>query len=272
MSKNLLITGLPRSGTSLITSLLATNLSAVAFSEPLWMKQVRDQSPDADAFQRQLQQQIDDLRRDIQSGQPVPIKQSRFKSGVPDNYYHRSQDGQIIVDKQEVFEHLPKHLADATFIIKANAQFTACLAALLRNPNNQIIAVVRNPVSVLMSWRSLDIPVSHGKMLVAEKYHPEFASDTQADDLLGRQILILDWFFKQYARHQDRITLVRYESLISDPQAVLRGITGQSSHQLPALRSKNKNQAYDQSELAVLQQRLQAIGQHHQAVYPTAAA
>ncbi len=82
------------------------------------------------------------------------------------------------------------------------------------------IAVIRHPLYVLMSWRSLNIPISHGKIKIGELYSKRLQEIVTEPDLLKRQVLILDWFFQQYAK--TGLDLLSYESLVSDPVAALQ--------------------------------------------------
>lgn len=244
MPKNYLITGLPRSGTTLLTSLLSENMEAVTFSEPEWLKEVRNKSSDCYEFTQEFSIKLTSLRSDIRNGKPIYIKTSRFNQGLPQNYYHRNTKGKIVVDKDETPVIYPKDYAEKPFIIKANAQFTACLEDLIKDEDYKLICLVRNPVATIMSWRSLDIPVSKGNMKIAEKFCSNFISETEASDLLVKQVLIANWFFKQYKRFSNDITILKYEDLIKNATKILSSIL--STELMPiSLKSHNKNKHYN---------------------------
>lgn len=251
MPKNYLITGLPRSGTTLLTSLLSENIEAVTFSEPEWLKSVRKKSANCQEFAKEFMQKILELRDDIRNGIPVHIKTSRFNQGLPKNYYHRNEKGEIVVDKEESPIVFPEGYADKPFIIKANAQFTACLGELINTEDYKIICIVRNPVATIMSWRSLDLPVSQGNMKIAEKFCIGFIRETKALDLLENQVLIADWFFKQYKKHSKHINIIKYEDLKKDTKKAMSSIIPTVKGPV-LLKSHNQNKHYNFSEKAMI--------------------
>lgn len=268
MPKNYLITGLPRSGTTLLTSLLSENMEAVTFSEPEWLKEVRANSNNCKKFSEELDEKLENLRNDIKQGKPVPIKVSRFNQGLPQNYYHRNNQGEILTDKKESPVIFPENYAEKPFIIKSNAQFTACLDELVRHENYKIICMMRNPISVIMSWRSLDLPVSRGNMKVAEKYYKSFVNEIESDSLLHKQVLMANWFFKQYTAYQDVVSIIKYETLIENPQKTLGKLISNVKFKCPKLQSKNKNKYYNQEELDNIQEMIKNSGDSIKYFYP----
>lgn len=267
MPKNYLVTGLPRSGTTLLTSLLSENLEVVTFSEPEWLKEVRKKSNNCQEFAQEFSKKIMSLRNDILKGNPLHIKTSRFNQGLPQNYYHRNDKGEIIVDKEESSIIFPKEYADRPFIVKANAQFTACLNELKRIDEYILICVVRNPVSTIMSWRSLNIPVSHGNMKVAEKYDQNFKSDIKSRKLLDKQVKIVEWFFKQYHMNRNNIILVKYEDLIEQTNETLFCLIQKNIKNSKTLKSKNFSKYYNLKELEFITERVKAIGNYSHVLY-----
>ena len=269
MVTNTLITGIPRSGTTLLTSLLAQHSNGVVFSEPEWLKGLRQQATAPGPFVTALKHQVEQLRTDIQQGQPVLLKQSKVTQGLPSNYYLRDAQGNISSDKQEVSLVLPESHASAPFIIKANAQFTACLPALCQSGDWHLIAVVRNPIAAILSWRSLDIPVSHGRMKIADQYAKDFTAFTQHDDLMVKQVLITEWFFKQYQRFKDQLTLIRYEDLIERPAQVLQSAYPAGDFTVvQAMQSHNRNRHYPLDQQQAIEQCLLRYGGYFRHFYP----
>ncbi len=267
MTKNYLITGIPRSGTTLLTSLIAENLDSVAFSEPEWLKSVRNISDDCDQFLINFENQINLLRKQITDGIPVEIKKSRIKQGLPDNYYHRNDQGEIILDKAEVPVLLAPQYANKPFIIKANAQFTSCLTKLVKLNHTKISCVIRNPIATIMSWRALDLPVSRGHVKVAEKYNASFSSQVHSTDLLIKQVRIIDWFFKQFHLNKDHINLIRYEELVSDAPNILSTLIGSTTTQTQPMKSRNKSTNYNLEEEDLIKTMLIKHGSYYGEYY-----
>src|SRR5690606_38692646 len=92
-----------------------------------------------------------------------------------------------------------KPLSDAfTLVVKHNAAFTALLPALAERFDTW--AIVRNPLAVLASWYSVELPVTQGRLPAGERLDPALAATLDAEpDVVSRQLRILDWLFSRYA-------------------------------------------------------------------------
>lgn len=269
MTSDILITGIPRSGTTLLTSLLSKQTECVAFSEPEWMKTIRAKSATCLDFVHHFDHQRAKIRSQISRGQPIAVKVSRFNEGLPENYYHRNNQGQVLVDKEEQLVTFPQSYSEQPFVFKANAQFTACLKPLINTADTQLIAVIRNPIATIMSWRSLDLPISKGHVKVAEKYSSDFHQHvTCNDDLLIKQVQIIDWFFHQYLTFINQIKLVKYEDLVANTNSVISSITGNSDVSCKKLSSQNNNRSYNHRESDLIKSALIKHGTYHKKFYP----
>jgi hypothetical protein len=269
MLKTHLITGIPRSGTTLLTSTLASSLEAVVFSEPNWLKPIRAEAATAQSFTDLFVKKIDTLRNDIKNKQFIELKSSQFQSGQPSNYYIRGENGKIISDKSEQAVKLNPDLCQATFVIKSNAQFTACLNQLINTGAFSIHCIVRNPVAVVMSWRSLNIPVSNGNMKIAEKYHPEYLTYIEsANNLLEKQVLMADWFFCEYQKYHDSINLITYESLINELSQIIEQQFDLNDVLIPKISNQNKSTHYNLSEDNEIRACFKDIGVFYKNFYP----
>lgn len=269
MNKDILITGIPRSGTSLITSILSTNTKAVVFSEPSWLKEVREKASNCQTFLNELETQIITIRKKIEYGKIISLKRSNQEKGLPSNYYIRDNNGKVISNKKEQNILLPKEYFDNTFIIKANAQFTACIKSLVKSNKFNLICIIRNPISVIMSWRSLGLPVSYGKMKVAEKYSSDYLNYLEhASNLLEKQVLIIDWFFKQYKEYSENITLIKYENLINNPKIEISKILSLDTVKTPDLTTQNSSKHYNLKEFQIIKTCLLKKGEYYKYFYP----
>jgi hypothetical protein len=117
--------------------------------------------------------------------------------------------------------------------IKHNAAFAALLDSL--NSRYQCFAIVRNPLAVLASWATVDIPVHHGRTPVGEALDPGLKDALeQIPDTIDRQLHLIDWFFRKYAESLPRERIIKYEELISTQGRCLEKIT-------PSARLLNEN-------------------------------
>lgn len=249
---DIVLTGVPRGGTTLACHLLGEAADTLALFEPMPVLRLP-------VDHRQALQEVSgffcEVRRRALAERRVP---SKHRDGrVPDNPYGEREDavgirpwlaelGEIEVDKP---------LSPGfRLVIKHNSAFVAMLPALAtRFP---VIGVVRNPLAVLASWRSVDLSVSHGRLPAGEHLDPELASALAAQpDLLRRQILLLDWFFARLRQWVAPARLIRYEETIAGNGAALlraAGIDPAGCREHAALSSRNANGQYAAHEVDVL--------------------
>ena len=95
-------------------------------------------------------------------------------------------------------------------IVKQNALFTALSTEL--NERFEMVAIVRNPVDVLLSWMTVNLPVNRGRLPAGEKYDLELANHLKEGSVFERQVKIYRWFIEKF--RQAKLTPVRYEDII----------------------------------------------------------
>ncbi len=214
----LLVTGIPRSGTSLISNILSKNPRAISFSEPRFIKNIKAAAHVADDVTFHLEQSIKNIRENIKVGRSVEFRVHKNPNQNLDNYFTRRQEaGKEVVIKNSSYRRitLPKTRHSDLIVIKNNLLLTACIQSLIKR--FQMLVVVRDPVATLSSWNSLDIPVSRGKVKSGFKYCQTLQKMVNSNDLLERQIQIFDWFCYQYRQLEKQVTLVKYEELVKYP-------------------------------------------------------
>ncbi len=245
--RNVLLTGLHRSGTTLLSSLLSRQVNVVALNEPIAVSQLVG-LPDTLIFER-IDRFLAIARRSlIATGCAV----SRHVTGSSTDNYFADQPG--AAGRRQTAEQLGlvdfgnRPDLDFTLCLKHNAAFTALLPLLAsRYP---CYALIRNPLSLLLSWQSVEMAVGHGRLPIAERLDPDLRRRLVAEpDELQRQLIILDWFFSQYARHLPEPRVLRYERLVGDTLGELQRIVPEAALAPKALRSRNANRAYPLQEL-----------------------
>jgi hypothetical protein len=253
---NVVLTGLPRSGTTLTCHLLNKLPNTVALLEPIEPGRFAGLLPDreavADAMERWFRRS---RRRALKKGVVV----TRHVGGViPDNPFEASKPekeprrwlaskGRIGVGKN--LEH------DFFLVVKDPPMFTALLPVLAqRFPT---FAVVRNPLAVLASWNSVDIPARHGRVPKAELYDPELARRVAAiEDRLGRQLALLDWWCGRFEQFLPGDHIIRYEDLVASGGEALVGIVPAAAGLDEPLSGRNANELYDRNDVVEIGQRL----------------
>ncbi|MFW5815740.1 MAG: hypothetical protein ACOCVP_02690 [Wenzhouxiangella sp.] len=273
---DVLVTGVPRGGTTLVGALLDSLPDTVCLSEPAWQwhkatggKLDIGPDPRGEVFAKWLVGDVVDLRRRLLAGEEILDRRS-VDNRSPTNYHGASDDaGQTGCSGVQVRRFSPGRLEpDFTLAIKHNGPYLTALGPLLNLDYFTIIGVVRHPIDVIHSWRSLDLPVSRGKMHDAARCWPEMAQATAAGDLLKRQVLIYDLICQRLYACREQLTLLRYEDVLADPACVPRAI-GVDTPPAPGLVGKPTRTVSEQQR-RVIADALLRYGHHYRRFYPDA--
>ena len=237
-----LLCGVPRSGSSLCCRLAGGAPDTVALSEPIepatfaGATSLTDACARVRAFAattrdkllatgRAASVQVDGRLDDDRVAETPSVGGLRSLRGGP---------GEIHVDKPLSTDFL--------LLIKHNALFAALLDRLAEG--FPTLGLVRNPVAVLASWQTVDLPVRQGRIPMGERFDPELATALDAEaDALRRQVRVLDWFF---ARFRDCLTpdrVLRYEDVIASGGVALFRRLGAGAGPEP-LENRNANAVY----------------------------
>ena len=268
-SNTLLLTGLPRAGTTLCCHILNAYPNVLALHEPMTPSDFDPALGRAVA----VAQVANFARQSRMSALAEGIVISRQKDGqVPDNPVAQTagQDGlrQMDVSLGEI--DVRDRLLDENFtlVIKHNALFTALLPEL--NGALPVYGIVRNPLAVLASWNQVDLPVNQGHIPAGEMFDPQLKAQlAQIDDRLLRQLHILEWFCRQYLEHLGG-RILRYEDFVVNPQSVGERLQLDSGYQLGDKPRTNRNTGYDLAQMEVFYQKLRGFGDALRYFYPLA--
>jgi len=215
------ITGIPRSGTSYLCSLLNNLPEHVVINEP------------ADIFAPLAQQApgqriacyYRDLRRRILDSEPIENK---------------TDGGQIISDtaKLDVRTSAPilVQTDDFTLWTKNTLAYLNRLPQLLdAMPEATFVACVRHPVDTIDSWartfphlRDADverIPVGHpSDPMLSPLQREQLAAVAHCEDLPRRRALLWNYLANIILQHRDRLIIVRLEDLAENPATKLNNL------------------------------------------------
>ncbi len=130
-----------------------------------------------------------------------------------------------------------------TLVVKHNALFGALLPELARR--FPVLALVRNPVAVLASWATVDLPVRRGRAPMAERFDAGLARALDAAPVdLWRRVALLEWFFARFAAHLPPERILRYEDVVAGGGLPLFRALGAPDAQGEPLGSRNANALY----------------------------
>jgi hypothetical protein len=217
--RNLVLTGVPRGGTTLTCHLLNELPNVVALVEPMDVNAFVPFDDDANVrlvgafFEAQRASLLTEGRALGQSsgGRSIDNPLSDERDPVTGKRVHRMSERHVVVQKP---------LAPSfTLAVKHPVAFTALLPLLA--PRFECFATVRNPLAALMSWCDTPFPVANGHAPAAERLDADLTHRLACeDDLHERQITLLSWFFERFrvlaAGH-----VIRYEEVIASRGAVL---------------------------------------------------
>lgn len=214
--RDILLTGLPRSGTTLACRLLGECPGVIALNEPL----AADLFQDRDSALTAVGNSFRSIRASLQYRGEAP---ARTRDGlITDNAFSESGTARERVVRRTTVRFDPKPAPGFTLIFKHNAEFTLLFPELLdRYPCH---AVIRNPLAVLASWASVDIAASRGRVSKADRLLPELHRTLEdLPTLLDKQLHILGWYLERF-RLLPPGHLLRYEDIVAQHGAPLSHI------------------------------------------------
>jgi hypothetical protein len=252
---NVLVTGTPRSGTTLTCHLLNKLPDTVALHEPMKAKKFAELA-NREEICRSIKRFCNEQRISLHTRKRAVSK--NVGGAVPDNPVGvgRSDAGlrQSIASRNEIV--IDKELSqDFMLVIKHNSSFTAVLEELVKH--FPVYAVVRNPLATLASWSSVAFNVQSGHARAAERLDSDLeAKLASIDDDLDRQIYLLNWFHGQFRRYLPEQSIIRYESVMESGGGALSVVRPEAKGLREPLESRNKSNLYDYRSILQIGRRL----------------
>ena len=260
--RNIILTGPPRSGTTLTCWLLNKVPNTLALHEPIrpfgFVNPRADAETILDAMGRFFHRQRRTVREkgSAQSkhvGGHVPTDPyDSFKSGRDEIRYQRVKEG---VEFGEIEVDTGTLKAGFYLVIKDPAMLSALLGVLVeRFP---CYAVIRNPLSILASWDTVNHHARNGHSPAAERYDENLREELAAiPDRRARQLRLLDWWFGRFAQALESDHVIRYEEIIASGGSALGAIVPEAYDLYEPLDSRNLNALYNRDRTLALGERL----------------
>lgn len=251
---DILLTGLPRSGTTLMCHLLNKVPNAVALHEPMQPNELAGLPMD-EVLARVRTFFDTERQRVLREGRATS---KAYNGTVPaNNLTDEDTSGKrlrVINGHQIVVSNVSR--PDFRLYMKHPAFFTACLPYLAsRMP---CFAIVRNPLAVIMSWRSSGMAVERGQLPAAESFDPGLASTLANEpDVLRRQFHLVDFFFRRFADHLSS-RVVKYEDVVATGGRALSLINPDAATLVEPLESRNDRMIGKDSEVRAIAEALLA--------------
>jgi hypothetical protein len=249
VNQNVLLTGIPRSGTTLACSLLNRLPQVLALIEPMNMRELTAAGTD----DNRIQYIADYLAQIRNNALEQGIAPRKLLSGDGTNTFAKTVDGKraSTIQRDQIAPVDKPLRQDFTLVVKHPNAFAALLPVLAGR--FKCVAIVRNPLAVLASWNSLDHALSRGHAPMAEKFDSELAMQLrQENDPFIRQVRLLDWYFDTFTRCLPANHVVRYEDMIDTSGAAL-SIIDDSAQSLndgaSGLESQNDSRLYNDPDV-----------------------
>jgi hypothetical protein len=232
----LLITGIPRSGTTLAASLVDQLEDTLCLNEPSryyeWANHCRTRTE----FVAKLVADLEEMRTSLQRGGTVlDVRES--DRAVPTNYFNDR-------GKRRKLDCVPVGRPGAgarlLLAVKHNEPLTAVLPELCELENVQVAAIVRHPIPTILSWQSRDIPLSKGNLSPGYRFWDEATAIRAAGGpAVHIQARIFELYCSRYWEYRDHIQIIKYEEIVSSP-GVLERLTGRKLIGQFALDTQNR--------------------------------
>ena len=244
--RNVILAGIPRSGTTLVVHLLNQLPDVVALHEPMHVAKLPagGGAPACDAIGRFFQE----TRESIETSRTAPSKRMRGIS--PDAVFRPAVGGpQAPATRVRPTLAIEKELpSDYLVCVKHPATFTALLEHLVGRFS--CYAIIRNPLSVIGSWNSVQMKWRKGRSPAAERLDAGLAADiAAADGKIDRQLRLLSWFYAKFRDHLPADAIIRYEDVVASGGTALTVVTPTAATLSEAMESRNASGRYNWKRL-----------------------
>lgn len=256
MYNTILLTGIPRSGSTLSCKVLNHYENTLALLEPMNPSRINADEGKYEAILKISKFNFESRKKVLDTGFVL----SRHKQGVmSSNFISNSSKKELresVVNLGEV--KIQKTLSnDFTLIIKQNAFFTSILDEL--RFFFPCYCIIRNPLAVLASWATVDLPINRGHIPAGERFDKLLAETLNVtEDVLDRQMIILNWFFEKFDDYAPKENIIRYEDIIESNGNNFSNLSfnGKLEVELDILENKNWNSLYQNVDIDRLYNKL----------------
>jgi hypothetical protein len=241
-----LLTGLARSGTTLTVSLLNKLPDTIALHEPMDFGEFAISRataiPDMDRYLARTRGEL------LKDGATMTKVVHGRESSNPYGEARNEQQLRTSLVKRELCRFDKRLSHGFLLVVKHPMAFTALLDKLV--PQYPVYALIRNPLSVLASWNSVDAPVARGRAPQAERRDEVLRRRLDAEaDVQTRQIILLDYLFDRYQRLLAPHAVLRYETIVATEGRALDVVTIAARSLAEPLRPRNTSALYDRGRM-----------------------
>lgn len=221
---DVIVTGLPRSGLTVAAALIDGLPDSLCLNEPGWQMKKAHDFTDPTSYANWLKDDFAARRAEILA--LTPIKDLRAPDGRP------LLDG--LLDERRLLNQKGKPVSllytkeglspDFTLAMKHHTLYTAMLPQIVALKHFKVIAIIRHPLEVILSWQRLggNRPYMQGFIPnLFNSYWPQAAQISYGiTDPLERMVFLYDAFCQRYHELGDQVQIVKYEDMVKKPLLV----------------------------------------------------
>ncbi len=218
-NKNIIITGIPRSGTSYLCKLLNSVENSVVINEP---------------------EEVMDLERTSLWRLRAYYKKIRFEISKGKKIWNKIQNGKIIEDTAKVDDRkLCKHdVLNKKFLlsVKNPLVFLSLLPYFNKiMPKSRIVVCIRNPIDTIASWKKSfphlsDVifeqfpKIFFNKAIITKQQRKALSKISATEDFEIKRALLWNYLVKIIEENMESVSIIRYEDFIIDPNVELKKV------------------------------------------------
>jgi hypothetical protein len=215
LAKDVVVTGLPRSGLTLACALIDQLPDAVCLNAPQWHTGAARKFGSNLAMCKWLVGEYLWTRKHLIAGNPVP--DVRREDGLPFTDGHQGGGKEMQILKPGLTDN---------FILgfKHHLIYTSMLPQLVEFDHFRIIVIIRHPVEIIASWQKLDpfFLTQETPPGIMNMWPEAYAIATSEIESLDRFSQLYELFATRYYELREHIEIVKYEDIIDDPMMISR--------------------------------------------------
>lgn len=266
--QDIIITGLPRAGTTLLAAMVDEMPDSVCLNEPLWQyewaKKHAHLGPES--FAGWLKEDMAGQRKMLLAGEPIMDRRRKDGKAVT-NYFREDHEQKEAINRVGMVPFTRDDLSvNFTLAAKHNILYLSALEEIAKQKAFKIIAIIRHPLGVISSWQTTPIPISRGELPAAMIYWQQMRKLVATPmELLEKQVRMYDLMCAKLYALREQISIIKYEDLIEKPSLFFEYISKPAPLDKMQLQARNP-QFYD-TDIDAISKTLKTHGQHYQNFY-----
>ncbi|MDQ0339007.1 hypothetical protein J2S00_001793 [Caldalkalibacillus uzonensis] len=248
--QNVIVTGIPRGGTTLTAALIDSLTNSICLNEPKWQEKWLRETIKHDQLVERLINDFAMIRKKIINGEPV-LDHRKKDGSPPTNYYsnaHQNKSKKRKKDKSIKQQPTVFNIDSKDFLlgIKHCTLYTGLLPQLIKSNEFSMIAITRHPVQTLLSWHSVGRYRRNKPQAVAAHWPELNKIIATKDDQLIKNAKIYDLFCQMYLNNRHHIRIIKYEDIIKGP-SIFEKLFQRKFEEKVKINTKKRSPHYDYS-------------------------